>query len=141
MSFKTIIKIDKNIKRYLNEKLKIKDVCETISTKIMGIVQDRFQNSVDPDGNQWKALKNRKGKPLLDTGKLRNSIHKINKFNLAGVGTNLDYARVHNEGAKIKYKNGKKEMIIPKRQYMGFTDDDLRELKEEVIEHLNNIFS
>lgn len=140
MELKTIIKIDNNIKKNISKKLNTKEIGIIVSSKIEAIVQERFQNSVDPNGNKWKEPKSRKGKPLLDTGALRKSIHKINKNNVAGVGTNIDYARIHNYGGVIKYKNGKKEIVMPKRQYMGFSDENISELKRDIIRHINKLF-
>jgi len=79
-----------------------------------GIVEEArlgFRESKDPYGKPWQKLKastiarRRKGssQPLLDTGRLRNSI----SFRLIGngveVGTNVRYAAIHQFGGAIDY--------------------------------------
>lgn len=72
----------------------------------------RFKSSgPSPDGVPWKPLSastirnRRKGKgtgsamPLLDTGRLRNSITKRVDSNSVFIGTNVEYAAVHQFGA------------------------------------------
>lgn len=58
-----------------------------------------FRNSQAPDGTPWAGITHRTGKPLLDTGRLRNSITSqlIGKTAVA-VGTNVVYARAQQEG-------------------------------------------
>ena len=48
----------------------------------------------------WKALKNRDGQPLRDTGRLMNSITKKVGATEVSVGTNVVYAALHHFGAK-----------------------------------------
>ena len=60
-----------------------------------------FAESRAPDGAAWKPLKYRKGQPLLDTGRLRNSFATRIGDKSVVVGTNVVYARVHNEGGTI----------------------------------------
>lgn len=47
----------------------------------------------------WKAIKNRKGQPLRDTGRLMNSLTRKVTQNEVLVGTNVVYAAVHHFGA------------------------------------------
>lgn len=48
----------------------------------------------------WAALKNRKGQPLRDTGRLMNSITRRVTDHEVRVGTNAVYAAVHHFGAR-----------------------------------------
>ena len=48
----------------------------------------------------WKAVKNRKGQPLRDTGRLMNSITRKVTDSEVRVGTNAVYAAVQHFGAK-----------------------------------------
>ena len=58
-----------------------------------------FRNSQDPDGNAWAPINHRAGKPLLDTGRLRNSIsHQLIGKDAVAVGTNVVYAQAQQEG-------------------------------------------
>lgn len=68
--------------------------------------QYRFsESSRGPSGQAWKpsarALKTG-GKTLRDTGRLLNSITSESDATSARVGTNVDYAAIHQFGGKIK---------------------------------------
>jgi phage gpG-like protein len=78
-----------------------------IGVALVGRVHDCFRESKDPGGTAWAPLKfqrlrdrgDAKGKPLLDTGRLRRSIN----FAVIGagkirVGTNVRYAATHQFG-------------------------------------------
>ena len=81
-------------------------------------VRENFDQSHDPDGNPWPGLKFprvRGGtKPLMDRGILAASfsgsgqghIEDVQPFQLT-VGTNLDYASIHQTGGTIKPVRGK----------------------------------
>lgn len=66
-----------------------------------------FKDSRDPLGTAWKRLskvtatrrKGGAGQPLLDTGRLRNSITYRATGNSVEVGTNVKYATTHQFGA------------------------------------------
>jgi phage gpG-like protein len=60
-------------------------------------VMDHFGKEQGDTGS-WKPLKYRVGKPLQDTGRLKNSIRPTNTKDTAVVGTNLVYAATHNYG-------------------------------------------
>lgn len=87
-----------------------------IGANIVADAQMRFRDSKDPYGSLWERLKastiarRRKGtggggvKPLLDTGRLRNSV----TYRLLGgagveVGTNVRYAAIHQFGGAINF--------------------------------------
>jgi|SRR5579871_3581557 len=57
-----------------------------------------FQQSRSPDGNAWERLKYREGMPLLDSGRLRNSIQVTPTQTGISVRTNLVYAATHQYG-------------------------------------------
>lgn len=103
-----------------------------------------FRRSVAPDGTAWAAIKHRKGKPLVDTGRLRNSIIVESSDTEAVIGTNLIYAPVHQFGATIKPKNGKflrfkignkeiftKQVVISARPFIGFSDRLIGKINKE----------
>lgn len=83
---------------------------EKILGRIGGFMREKmvlcFRDSQDPYGNQWLPLKYRNGKPLLDTGRLRNSITYKISGNSVQAGTNVDYAAVHQNGARIGSRLG-----------------------------------
>ncbi len=62
----------------------------------------QFASSHDPYGSAWEPLKHRKGKPLLDTGRLRNSFSATDVTGSGfTVGTNVEYAGPHQDGAIV----------------------------------------
>lgn len=70
----------------------------TIKTR----VELGFKTSTSPHGIPWAPLKSRKGKPLIDTGRLKNSItwqigsDQNSKY--VDVGTNVKYGAIHQFG-------------------------------------------
>jgi phage gpG-like protein len=75
-----------------------------LRVEAMKLVADGFNQSRDPWGNQWAPLKVRKGKPLIDTGRLRASFTAQTDTVLSKitVGTNVSYAIYHQYGATKK---------------------------------------
>jgi len=57
-------------------------------------------------GPGWPPVR-RGGSPLIDTGRLRNSISYVASERDVKIGTCLIYGRTHQEGLTIKPKNGK----------------------------------
>lgn len=62
-----------------------------------------FETSTDPYGKKWAPVI-RGGMPLLDTGRLRNSITVTHTSKSFRIGTNVKYAQTHQHGATIKAK-------------------------------------
>lgn len=69
----------------------------------------RMQNWVDRTRQPWpprkttrKSARRNKGKVLVDTGRLMRSVRKISATpERAVIGTDVEYARIHNDGGKI----------------------------------------
>lgn len=74
---------------------------DAVGQTLVGNVQLGFDKSVSPYGTPWLALKHRQGKPLIDSGKLRSSVNYQVSGNSVEVGTNREYAAVHQFGADI----------------------------------------
>lgn len=70
-------------------------------------VQKGFRESRDPYGTPWKPLLLRRGKPLLDTGRLRSSFSYNASRRGFTIGTNFIGARVHQHGATITPKRSR----------------------------------
>lgn len=94
-------------------------------------IKQGFDNSATPGGIAWKPIKNRVGKPLVNTGKLRNGF----KLAVNGQSIRISNAHIgaatHNEGKTIHVRKaawmlftvmGKrvraKKVVIPQRQFM-----------------------
>jgi len=92
-------------------------------------LQEGFERSQAPDGSSWLPLahpRSRGGsKPLLDTGKLRSSLTveatSTGADFVLRYGSNLEYASVHQWGATITPKRGKK-LSIPLTPAAGRLD-------------------
>lgn len=111
----------------------------------------RFKESRAPDGEKWEVSKRAaaetKGKTLIRTADLRNSIRSKSDVSGFAVGTDLKYAATHQFGEKgrtIRAKNKKAlrfqvggkwlmrksvTISIPARPYLGLSDDDMQEIK------------
>ncbi|QDT30480.1 Phage virion morphogenesis family protein [Gimesia panareensis] len=90
-----------------------------------------FQTSTAPDGSPWAPLKTQRPpghnpdpKPLIDTGRLQDSVGYQGSDHIEGVsgegftlGTSVYYAGVHQEGSQKKN--------IPARKFMGFSEETL----------------
>lgn len=125
---------------------------EVVQTEIEKMVNLRFRNGVDPFGIPWQKTKNRNGKTLVDTGKLKQSIHKVkNTDGSVGVSTNLKYAKIHNYGGVIKpkikgklvFKIGDKtiftdEVKIPQRQFFGFSFKNKEKIRNKIAKKIKD---
>lgn len=111
---------------------------DIIATALLG-----FKDSKDPYGALWRPLKpatiakRRKGKgagsakPLLDTGRLRNSITKRLRGNSGvEIGTNVVYAAIHQFGGQAG--RGRK-VNIPQRSFLATADRGLPREYAEII--------
>ncbi len=77
----------------------------TIGRVLVNRIRICFRNSASPWGGAWAPLRYRKGKALVDTGRLRRSIlYRASKDGVE-VGTNVKYARFHQFGAKLKARD------------------------------------
>jgi len=98
----------------------------------------RFRDSKAPDGSTWRPLSpvtialRRKGssRPLLDTGRLRNSITRSVTANSVVVGTNVIYAATQHFGAsKGQFGKTRRDApipwgAIPGRPFFGMSTED-----------------
>ena len=101
----------------------------------------RFEEGVDPDGNAWEPSARAEsggGQTMIDGAHLRDSITFEASSNQVVWGTNRIYGAIHQYGGEIKAKSAGKlkfkiggkfvsvsKVTIPKRQYLGWNDDDL----------------
>ena len=82
------------------------------------------------------GLKYRNGKPLNDTGALRNSFSTFSDNDTALVGTNLVYAAIHNFGGMAG--RGRK-VRIPQREFLVLSNDDKQALMDDVQDYFANL--
>ena len=111
----------------------------------------RFRDSKAPDGTQWKPLspvtialrRQNSSQPLLDTGRLRNSITRAVGVRDVVVGTNVRYAGTQQFGArKGRFGDTRRGAPIPwgnvpARPFLGLSRED----KADVLDILRDALS
>ena len=133
-------------------------VMRAVAEGLRTSTQERFRTGNAPDGSSWepskRASEKKRGKTLVQSGALKNSIRARADATGAAVGTNKIYAATHQFGDErtIRAKNGKYlkfkvggrfvsvpvvRVNIPARPFLGISqsdDEEIRELLEEVFE-------
>jgi phage virion morphogenesis protein len=122
---------------------------ETQSTK------DRFGTETDPQGRPWPDLnplyaltKKGSGKLKGETGRLAQIFYQLADESAVDIGSDIIYARIHNEGGKIVPKSAAalffsmggqefrvQSVTIPQRQFLGFSDADMAEILAVIEDH------
>lgn len=69
--------------------------------EVIGLIREGFDKEHDPYGKAWKPLESREGKILQDTGRLRNSFHRV-RSGKGGftVASGADYGGFHQSGTQ-----------------------------------------
>jgi|LSQX01.1.fsa_nt_gb phage virion morphogenesis protein len=116
----------------------------------------RFREGVDPEGKSWPpSLRAQSGgQTLRDTGLLANSIHAQARTNAVEIGTNDKRARVHQEGLEIRAKRARflrfqvdgtwvqvRKVQMPRRAFLGISEDDQREIESIVNRRIEEALS
>lgn len=86
----------------------LEPVLQVYAQDLKTLVDDSFDQSRAPDGSAWAPLapatiaRRRRGssKPLVDTGRLRNSISAVALNDALRVGTNVIYAGIQQFGGR-----------------------------------------
>lgn len=115
--------------------------------------QQRFEDQRGPDGEAWTPSQaaREKGRPtLIDTTRLLSSLTSASDKTSASWGTNVVYAAIHNDGGTITAKGSaaggadalrtpfgpRTSVTMPKRQFIGFSQDDPEEFKNILLDHI-----
>lgn len=85
---------------------------------------------------KWLGLKYRAGKPLTDTGRLKDSFSTMYDNDTALVGTNIIYAAIHNFGGQA---GRNRKVRIPQREFLTLTDDDKQALIDDVQDYFSDL--
>jgi len=140
------------LKNKLTDK-KIKAALSGVGEYLLLETDNCFREERAPDGQKWAPLKmspkklykrrfGRLPKPkqednykmrrkiLTDTGRLRGSITYQINGNQLRVGTNVIYARTHNQGDPSR--------SIPKREFLGLTQARINKIKQIIINELTS---
>jgi len=122
----------------------IKDTLRSCGNLALRSTHERFRQEIDPDGIPWKphVLPSKSYRILWKEGDLFKSIVATFSKTKVVIGTALVYAGVHQRGAKLAVtpkqsvwmwanlfnKQGNpfrfKTIRIPKRTFLGFSEDD-----------------
>lgn len=129
---------------------------DSIGSMLAGNTQKRFDDEESPDGKKWKKSQRamrENGKTLSNSGDLKKNISYKTEPNTVIVGTNKEYARIHQFGGTITPKKGKylkfktpdgyvsvKKVTIPPRPFIGISKDDRDEAKQLVGEFIKDCF-
>lgn len=87
------------------------------------------KNKSKGNDNKWS------GKILQVTGQLAASVNTQYDDNSAVIGSNKDYAAIHQLGGKA---GRNKKVIIPARPYLQLTDEDFEEILNSTQKYLKN---
>lgn len=155
-------KATQNLIDVLQAKKKI--LLNTIGVALIDSTKQRFHEGKDPSGKKWEvsgrawqsglSQKGRKatprrrgkawametgkfGKTLLNTGRLRDSISHATSSNSVYVGSNLKYARIHNNGGKTGRGH---KVTMPQRRFLGISEADKAEARHIMYDFLSDAF-
>lgn len=84
--------------KYINSLKPMQETKKEMKSYLIEKIQENFNKGKEADGTPWKALKYRKGDPLLLTRKLYNNIKAKNTKNGVVVYNNTRYAGWQNFG-------------------------------------------
>jgi len=136
---------DANLRQYFSE-LKSKGLNpQPLLEQLGGIIQDAVADNFDQQGRPaWTPLKattikdrNKHGYngPILqNTGKLKRSITRKVTTNYVTVGTNLEYAAIHNFGGPCGVNHS---VDMPKREFIQLTEIDLNDLEKTAAKYVD----
>lgn len=116
-----------------------------IGISLVASTKLRFNRGEDPQGQKWEPRseatisilksKNRlTNKTLVVTADLQKSISYIATKNNVKIGTNVEYAEINNRGGRTTF-NGR-EVEIPKRQFLGISRSDQRQIERILDRHM-----
>jgi phage virion morphogenesis protein len=127
------------------------DILNDFGTLMLSVTQGRFETETAPDGQPWQQSYRARedgGQTLTDSGVLRNEVSYNHSAERLEVGSATEYAAIHQYGGDIVPKNGKalvfkvgghvivtKKVTMPARPFLGFSENDEKELESIVHEH------
>jgi len=141
----------------LQEKvIDLRPVLLKIGELLQESTEDRLNSgkNVDPTGKPWVTLqpwyqeqkKRNQGKILSLNGHLADSInHDVINGDTVVVGTNKEYAAIHQFGGVIRPKTAKalnvggravKKVTIPARPFLGVSNQDKENILDAVLDHM-----
>lgn len=116
-----------------------KAAMEEIGEMLVSSTVERFDTSTAPDGTSWPVSQRTEeegGKTLVDTGRLRGSIGYEASPDQVVVGSNLVYSRIHQLGGETGRGHA---VTLPERPYLGISEEDIKEARAILADHLIGI--
>lgn len=121
------------------------------------VTKNRFITETDPDGVPWQDLNDLYATTKKGPGKLRGETRRLSQIiyqaanDNVEIGSDVIYARIHNEGGVIRPKNASalvfsiggqtfkvKSVTIPRRRFLGFSDADQVEIQAIIQDHFQD---
>lgn len=138
------------------ETIEFKQSIKEIGMTLKESTRERFGKEETPEGSKWRTsvrAQSEGGVTLSDTGLLKNSIRYKAKNGGVAVGTDVIYAKTHQDGfsgvIKAKTSKGLRFRIgnrwinkrsvkvnIPARPFIGISEDDMVEIKTIIMDAL-----
>jgi len=127
--------------------LDLEPLMDQIGMAMETTTHERFETESDPHGNRWTPsirAREQGGKTLTYQGHIDNSVTHRAGAEQVEIGSNLIYARIHQEGGTISGKNGNlkfrlpgalgfrsvESVLIPARPFIGLGGDDALTIEE-----------
>lgn len=149
--------LDKSLSKMADNIKETKGLMKNIGEQLVTNTKRRFENEESPEGEKWKKSQRamlQNGKTLTNKAKLKNSIAYEVSDKTVQVGTNKEYARIHQFGGEIKAKKEKylkfknpdgtwslvKEVTMPARPFIGISDDDIDYTKHLIAGFMKDSF-
>lgn len=122
----------------VHKAIEIRDILDQAAAMILARIRQRFLDQTAPDGTKWpvsaaaleRAASGRDGGTLFDTGKLFHSI-QVHTEGENSRAISTDAANDHGVQYGVFHQYG--TIHLPKRPFLGFSDDDIQ-LVEKMIE-------
>jgi phage gpG-like protein len=155
------------LKNLINKLKNIQQIPKRIGFVVLDHTNENFRKQAF-DGTPWQLRKDKDTSRnlLVQSGRLRRSIRLVDaSFKRIVVASDLNYAKIHNEGGKIPvtakmrkffwaryYTSGKKshwkalaltskkQLIIPKRQFLGVDRSLQNKINQEFTSFFSKIF-
>lgn len=162
MSKKPIeIKIDEGevldyLEEYASKVKKLKPILRQVSHVMLEDIDENFETEGANQGKKWKdwsdswkerrkKLGRGKGRILQLEGELRESFTRKVDASSVVVGTNKDYAAIHNFGGKVKKRRAKGKrgrtgtFKMPQRRFVAWTESLKVKVSTEIVYELKKL--
>ena len=107
--FAKLARLQAQVKRLATDDVRVR-LANVVGAAALAQLQLGFRLSRDPYGVAWAPIVSRKGKPLLDTGRLRSSFSYAPHAGHFVIGTNVVYMAHHQYGTR---RGLRARMMVP----------------------------